>query len=356
MTDTTVRARAGTREGLGAPAASPSKRSTSIGRWAPVVVIVLAILIPFVFDDYTNYLLSLVLSTGIAVLSLNLLTGYTGLISIGHGALMGIGGYATASMFVNLGLPWPIGIVAGTLLCGIVGFILGLPSLRLSGLFLALVTLGFAIVFPAILKRGGEATGGISGIPLVTPSAPAWTGLTSPQWYYLVSLVLFVLVALGMRGVVRGRIGRALDAVHRDELMAAAVGISPGRLKLKIFVLSSMLAGFAGGIHQVIIGPALPDAYVVTFSISLLTAAVVGGVRSITGALIGAAFIVLVPDIASQLGDRGVQLIYAVALMVVIYLFPVGVYGAVVAIVRRIGIALRRRRQAEAGKPQPSSD
>lgn len=339
MSDVTVRSP----EGLGAPAA-PAQRPGAVVRWIPIVVIAAAIVIPFVFDDYTNYLLSLVLSMGIAVLSLNLLTGYTGLISIGHGALMGIGGYTTVSLFAHLGIPWPIGMIAGALLCGIVGFILGLPSLRLSGLFLALVTLGFAIVFPAILKRGGEATGGISGIPFVTPSAPAWTGLTSPQWFYLISLALFVLVALGMRGVVRGRIGRALDAVHRNELMAASVGISPGRLKLKIFVLSSMLAGFAGGIHQVIIGPALPDSYVVTFSISLLTAAVVGGVRSITGALIGAAFIVLVPDIASQLGDRGVQIIYAVALMVVIYLFPAGVYGAAVAIGRRIRRAIDRRR------------
>lgn len=347
MSDTAVRAR----EGIGEPTAPAGRRST-IARWIPIAVIIAAIAVPFVFDDYTNYLLSLVLSTGIAVLSLNLLTGYTGLISIGHGALMGIGGYTMASMFANLGVPWPIGIVVGALLCGVVGFILGLPSLRLSGLFLALVTLGFAIVFPAILKRGGEVTGGISGIPFVAPSAPGWTGLTSPQWYYLISLLLFVLVALGMRGVVRGRVGRALDAVHRSELMAASVGISPGRLKLKVFVLSSMIAGLAGGIHQVIIGPALPDSYVVTFSISLLTAAVVGGVRSITGALIGAAFIVLVPDIASQLGDRGVQIIYAVALMAVIYLFPAGVYGAVVAIFRRTkrGIDGRRRR-SPAEKP-----
>lgn len=339
----------------GVPAAQSAGRSAALARWAPIAVIFLAILVPFVLDDYTNYLLSLVLSMGIAVLSLNLLTGYTGLISLGHGALMGIGGYATVSMSVNLGVPWPVGIVAGSLMCGVVGLILGLPSLRLRGLFLALVTLGFAIVFPAILKRGGEATGGISGIPFITPSAPVWTGLTSPQWFYLISLLLFVLAAFGVRGVVRGRVGRALDAVRRDELMAASVGISPGRLKLKVFVLSSMIAGLAGGIHQVIIGSALPDSYVVTFSISLLTAAVVGGVRSISGALVGAGFIILVPDIASQLGDRGVQIIYAVTLMAVIYLFPAGVHGAVVAIFRRIRRAVGRKR-ASAEDPQSRTD
>src|SRR5690606_10260919 len=107
MSDTTVQ----TAPDRVAPEFRPAKRPRNIGRWAAIIVIVLAIAIPFIFDDYTNYLLSLVLSMGITVLSLNLLTGYTGLISIGHGALMGIGGYATVSMFANLGVPWPIGMV-----------------------------------------------------------------------------------------------------------------------------------------------------------------------------------------------------------------------------------------------------
>lgn len=310
-----------------APRTVPTRRALSWRR-GRAVAIAAAFALTFLLTDYVLSQLAITLALALAVLSLNLLTGYTGLISVGHGALMGIGGYATVSLAVNAGVPYPLGLLAGMVLCGVAGLILGLPSLRLSGLYLALVTLGFAIIFPALLKRWEPVTGGVSGLLYLTPEAPGPLPLTSAQWIFILTLAGFVTGAYALRRLVTGRTGRALSAIRRSELMAAANGIPVGRIKLTVFTVSACIAGLAGGLYQLAIGSALPDTYVVTFSIMLLAAAVVGGVRSIVGALVGAAFIVWVPDYASMVGDRGPQLVVAIALMLVIYLAPGGVARA----------------------------
>lgn len=305
-------------------------------RWAVAALIVLAFITPFILSDYHDSQLALVFALAVAVLGLNLLTGYAGLISVGHGALMGIGGYTTVGLAVNLGVPYPVGLLAGMVLCALAGFVLGLPSLRLSGLYLALVTIGFAIVFPSLIKRFEGITGGVSGLTFMTPDAPFGIPLSSAQWVYLLTLTVFLLAVVAVRNLVTGRVGRALDAIRQNELMAASNGIAVGRLKLTVFAVSSAIAGLAGGLYQLVVGSALPDTYVVTFSITLLTAAVVGGVRSIAGAIIGAAFIVYVPDYAAAVGDRGPQLVYAIALLVIVYLARNGVAGAVSSLWRKV--------------------
>lgn len=301
----------------------------AVRRTLLALLLLIAVLYPFYFSDYSNYQLARVFSLAIAVLSLNLLTGFTGVISVGHGALMGLGAYTMLILHDKADVPTPAGLVVAAVVCFAVGLALGFPSLRISGLYLALVTLGFAIIFPPLVKRFSDLTGGVTGINYTPPDAPFGLALTSAQWLYLITLAAMVVAMFAVRRLVRGRTGRALSAIRTNELMAAANGVPIGRTKVLVFATSAALAGVAGCLYQLVIGPVLPDAFVLTLSITLITAAVVGGVSTILGAVVGAAFVVYAPDYASDIGDRGPALVYAIALLVVVYFFRSGVVGGV---------------------------
>lgn len=291
------------------------------------VLLVLALLYPFYFSDYSDFQMALIFSLAIAVLGLNLLTGFTGLISVGHGALMGVGAYTTIILAVKFGVPSPLGVVAAAVICFGLGLLLGIPSLRVSGLYLALMTLGFALIFPSLVTRFAGLTGGVDGLNHNPPDAPLGLPLSSAQWLYLVTLIALVAAMFAVRGLVNGRIGRALHSIQTNELMAAANGVRVARTKILVFAVSSVLAGVGGALYQLNLGPVIPDTYQLALSITLLTAAVVGGVRTVLGAVVGSAFVVYAPEYASGLGARGPQLIYAVSLLVVVYLFRSGVVG-----------------------------
>jgi branched-chain amino acid transport system permease protein len=311
-------------------------------------VLLAAVATPFLFDDYSLFQLGRVICIGIAVISLDLLTGHAGQISAGHGALFGLGAYTSVIFIHHLALPYPAAVLVGVVLCFFVGLLLGLPALRIKGLSLGLVTLALAMLFPAVLKSLSGLTGGVFGLGIQPPQAPAGLPLTSGQWLYLFDLAALAVVLLLMSNLVQSRFGFGLAAIHTNEDMAASIGINVPRSKVLAFALSSALAGFAGGLYQLSIGTATPDTFTFTLSLSLLFAAVVGGLRSRLGSLIGAAFVIYVPDYTATLGDRGPQLVYALALLLVVYLMPGG-----------IAHMLRRRAQgllaiaSRAAKPRP---
>jgi branched-chain amino acid transport system permease protein len=319
----------------------------------------------------------------IALLGLNILTGYTGQISLGHGAFMAIGGYTTAILMAGneqFGGPIPGGMkdlwtipLAG-LVAGLVGLAFGLPALRLSGLYLALATFAIAVAMPSTVKRFEEWTGGGQGIQLFglpertgsnatvgdDPNAPAtfdFIGITFTQndWMYCVAwsiaLVAFAVAWL----ILRGRTGRAFRAVRDSETAAVSSGVSLARYKTLAFGISAAYAGVAGGLFVIALDFVNPDYFPVALSIFLLVGVVVGGLGGLSGLVFGAIFVYYLPlwsqgeDLGSLLPNRiieetqkpgGPSIVYGVVLILLMFILPNGVGG----LFRRIGQLFANRR------------
>jgi len=297
----------------------------------------------FLLDDYTLFQLSRVICIGIAVIGLNLLTGHAGLISAGQGAIFGLGAYTTVVLMYHLDLPYPLAVLSSTLLCLVFGLLLGLPALRIKGIPLVLVTLSLTILFPPVVKRFDSLTGGNNGLGITQPQAPFRLDLVVPQWLYILDLAVLGLVLLVMGNLLRSRYGRALSALRTSEPLALSVGVAVRRTKIVTFGISAALAGLGGGLYLLLIAFATADTFGFALSLGMIFAVVVGGVRSWTGSLLGAAFVVFVPDYTAPLGDRGPQLVYAVALLLTVYLFPTGLAGIGQMLVNRFRPAGRDR-------------
>lgn len=309
----------------------------SLRIWLPrgiaAVAIIAGLLMPFLVTDYDLFSMSRVLAVALGVVSLNLLMGFSSQISLGHGAIFGVGGYA--AMMLMQYAEWPIGlaVLGAVVVCTVIGVILGFPGVRLGGFNLALLTIVIAAMFPILLYRFSDFTGGQAGITLGAAGLVSPTDvLTDAQWAYLV-ILLVLLACVGMlRGIVSGRTGRALAAVRTSPILAASMGVNTDRLKLAVFVISSALAGLGGALYAFVLGLVVPESYPLVFSITLLVASVVGGSRSWWGAIIGAAVIVYFPTWFSEAvpGDASAylaQLIFAIVLGVCIIVAPGGIAG-----------------------------
>jgi branched-chain amino acid transport system permease protein len=334
----------------------------------------------------------------IALLGLNILTGYTGQISLGHGAFMAIGGYTTAILMAGneqFGGPVSGGLqdvwtlpIAG-LVAGLFGLAFGLPALRLSGLYLALATFAIAVAMPSTVKRFEELTGGGQGIQLfglpeltgsnaavgADPNAPAsfeLLGLTFTQndWMYYLAWTTALVLFAGAWLILRGRTGRALRAVRDSETAAVSSGVSLARYKTLAFGISAAYAGVAGGLFAIASAFVNPDTFPIALSIFLLVGIVVGGLGRLSGLVVGAIFVAFLPlwaqgqDLGSLLPDRVIQgdtisipilgdwlfkgtsapggpaIVYGVVLILLMFLLPTGVAG----LFHRVGQAITSRR------------
>jgi branched-chain amino acid transport system permease protein len=334
----------------------------------------------------------------IALLGLNILTGYTGQISLGHGAFMAIGGYTSAILMAGneqFGGPVSGGVqdvwtlpVAG-LVAGLVGLAFGLPALRLSGLYLALATFAIAVAMPSTVKRFEEYTGGGQGIQLfglpelsgsnaavgADPNAPATfdlLGLTFTQndWMYYLAWSIALVAFAGAWLILRGRTGRAFRAVRDSETAAVSSGVSLARYKTLAFGISAAYAGVAGGLFAIASAFVNPDTFPIALSIFLLVGIVVGGLGGLSGLVVGAIFVAFLPlwaqgqDLGSVLPDRVIQgdqisipilgdflfkgtsapggpaIVYGIVLILLMFVLPNGVGG----LFRRIGQAIAARR------------
>jgi branched-chain amino acid transport system permease protein len=283
------------------------------------VLIVLCLGLTFMLSDYDLYILTQVAALAIVVMGLNLLMGRLGSISAGHGALMGTGGYATALLVVKSDIPYGPALLLAMVLSAVAGLIVGLPAIRIRGLSLALVTLGLAIVFPELVSYFASLTGGQNGLPLASISAPAGVSLDGEQWLYLVTVSILFLSAVAFALITSSPFGRALDAVRVSEDLAASCGVAVGKTAVIAFAVSAAFAGLGGGLYQLALGTAAPDTYSFSLTLSLVFAAVIGGMRGSLGAIIGAAFIVFVPNYTSSLGTDGPQLVYACLILATVY-------------------------------------
>jgi branched-chain amino acid transport system permease protein len=286
-----------------------------------------ALLIPFLFGPYRVGQFTLVLTYAIAALGLNLLVGYNGQISLGHGAFFALGAYTAALLIEKAGVHYLLTLPAAGALCFAVGFLFGVPALRLRGLYLALVTLGLAIATPQLIKRFDELTEGTQGLTVEQPTAPGWLGLADDQFLYLLTLVVAAIMFLGAWNLTRGSIGRAVKAVRDGEIAASTVGVDLAATKTRVFALSAAYAGVGGALYVFALGFVAPESFTLTLSFAFLAAIVVGGLATVSGALFGALFIEFVPVYASDVNDALTGVIYGGVLIAFMWVLPEGAAG-----------------------------
>jgi branched-chain amino acid transport system permease protein len=292
-----------------------------------LVVLVLAAALPLFVSGFRLFQFTQVLIYAIALLGLNLLTGYNGQFSLGHGAFYGIGAYTSAVMIDRWGIGYGWTIPAAGIVCLIVGFLFGRPALRLEGLYLALATFSLALAVPQILKYFEEWTGGSQGIVLSKPKAPFHLPLTEDQWLYFltlaVTIVLFVLAA----NLLRGRTGRALVAIRDNHIAAEAMGVNNALYKSVTFGVSAAYTGIAGALSAIVVAYVAPDSFDVFLSITLLTGIVIGGFGTIAGPIYGALFIQFVPNWAQDISKAAPWAIFGLFLIGFMYVMPRGIAG-----------------------------
>ena len=312
-------------------------RRLRIGAWA--LLAVLAIALPFFFGSYRVGQFTQALALAVAVLGLNLLVGYSGQISLGHGAFFALGAYVSAILIVDVDVPYLLTLPIAGAVCAVAGFLVGVPALRLHGLYLALVTLGLAIAAPQVIKRAEGLTGGTQGLSVDRPTAPGGLGLADDQWLYFVTLAIAALMFALAAGMVRGRVGRALITIRENEIAAKTMGVDLARYKTGAFAVSAMYAGVGGALFTLPIGFLAPESFPLALSFAFLAAIVVGGLATIGGALFGALFIEFVPVYASDVNEALAGVIYGGVLILFMYLLPSGVMG--------LGRRLARPRRAQ---------
>jgi len=317
-------------------------------RWATALVAATAI--PFVVSDYDLLDLTRMLAIAMAVAGLNLLLGHSGQISVGHGAIFGLGGYAAIIPVATYGWPWWSAVPLAGAVCLALGLVLGVLALRMGGANLGLLTIAVAAIFPLLLIRLKPITGGTFGIFMAhSPiEPPAWTGLTEAQFGFLVCLLALALILLVLRNLVTGRLGRAFAAVRTSALLAAANGVNVNRTKLLAFAASAAVAGIGGAFYALCTAIAVPDSYLVPFSITLLAASVVGGSATWAGSLVGAAIVIYLPKLAenavgAESAGNWSQLVYACGLILTLTLAPSGLVGDLSRLARRAGKAAHNR-------------
>lgn len=334
--------------------------NTSIDRkwiWlGGIVVLAVLLVLPFLVKNYRVFQFNLVIVYAIAVLGLNILTGYNGQFSLGHGAFYAIGAYASAILMDQAGLPYWATLPLAALVCFIFGILMGFPALRLEGHFLALATFALALAVPQLLKykKLEGLTGGVQGIVLNKPEPPFTfrfldQNFNADRWLYFFSLFVAAIMFLIAWNLLRGRVGRALVAIRDHPIAASAMGINLTVFKTLAFGVSAAFTGVAGALGAIVVAFVAPDSFTVFLSITFLVAVVIGGLASISGAIFGAIFIQFVPNVADEISKSAPWAIYGIFLIVFMYLMPVGVAG----MLAKVWAALRRRTAAAAAPAQP---
>ena len=319
--------------------------------WLVPILALVAVIVPVAeFTDYHLFQLTMVVVYAIAILGLSLLIGFNGQISLGHGAFYAIGAYTTAILMTTWNMPYWLTLPVSALVCAVFGFLIGLPALRLGGLYLALTTFALAVAIPQILKYKAidEWTGGVQGLVIDKPDAPFGLPLSPDQWLYIFTAFVASILYLVAWNVVRGRVGRAMMAIRDHSMAAEAMGINLPIVKTSAFAISAMYTGLAGSLGAIAVQFVAPDSFQVFVSVFLFVGLVVGGVSSIGGTLIGAAFIEFIPNFADKLSKAAPSAVYGVILIAVMFLMPMGAGGFLYAMWRK----MTHRRGAETAGTQ----
>ena len=302
------------------------------------LVVLLAAALPFFLSNYRVFQLTLVLAYAIVLLGLNMLTGYNGQISLGHGAFYAIGAYTAAILMDKFGVPYWLTLPAAAAICLAAGFLFGLPALRLEGLYLALATFALGVALPQLLKykHFEHWTGGVQGIVILKPDPPFGLPVNADQWLYLFTLGVAALMFILGINLLRGRIGRALVAIRDQPIAAEAMGVDISLYKALTFGVSAMYTGVGGALGAIAVQFVAPDSFTIFLSIAFLVGIVVGGLGSVSGAIYGALFIQFVPNIADHISKAAPWAIYGVFLIACMFLMPGGIAQVVGGAWRRL--------------------
>jgi branched-chain amino acid transport system permease protein len=293
------------------------------------------VLVPWLFEEYWLAQITFVLIYGIVGLGLMLLAGFTGLFSIGHAAFLGVGAY-TQAVLVNAGVPFPLALVAAGLLSALVGAGVGLPALRVKGIYLGIATLSFGFIVEEVFSRWESVTGGNAGMNVKPPALGTWK-LDTPTEFYFLCLVVAVLSTLAILNLLRSPTGRAFVAIRDSEISAQSMGIHLAAYKTLSFAISAALAGLGGALYAHMIKFLSPDQFNIIQSIDLLLLVVIGGLGSVHGAFLGAIFLITMPQMISSVKDLlpnfigqapGLKsAVYGAVLIAFVLFEPLGIYG-----------------------------
>lgn len=321
---------------------------------AGIAATVVALWLPFNYNPDTNTLFAQVFYLAIAAMGLNLLTGFNGQISIGHGAFFGVGAFTSAILVVDHGWMIEATIPVAAVLAAALGVVIGFPALRVKGLYLALITLGLAVLFPRVTAKFVEGPG---GVPLLQPSRREVgsyfpSSLADDQYRYFLCLAIMVILFLLASNLMRSRAGRAMIAVRDQEVAASTVGVNVAGVKVASFALSAAYAGVAGSL-SVLVDRVADASNPLTYfqrSIEFLIAVVIGGAATITGPLLGAAFLVFVRKRFENTEAMAPALLGG-SLMLIIYVLPDGIVGGY----RRLAAKVRRPSGTTSSGPSPEA-
>lgn len=289
------------------------------------ILVVLIILPMLTSSGYYHYLMGLAGVYTILAVSLNLLTGFSGQISLGHGALMAVGAYSSALLSTKLDFPIFFSLLAAGLITGLLGLALGFPALRLEGHFLALATTGLAVAVPALAVKWEFLTNGVNGLHLKQLTLFGYV-LDNTEKYYLILLVC-ILVIWGTVNLLKTKPGRALIALRDSETAAKAMGINITYYKVAAFAISSFIAGLGGGLYAHLIGFISPMDFNFWVSINILLMVIIGGVSSIPGAVLGAVYMTLLPELTTRTKGMGMIITGGIVILMMLF-FPKGLIDA----------------------------
>jgi len=285
--------------------------------------------IPFMMKSFFIFQITLAIIYAIAILGLNLLTGFNGQFSLGHSAFYAIGAYTAAIMMENLGISYVWTIPVAAIVCFVFGFLFGLPALRLEGIYLALATFALAIAIPQALKSTvvEHWTGGVQGIVIIKPDAPFGLPLNSDQWLYIFTAAVAIVMYVCAANLVKSRTGRALIAIRDHPVAASAMGINVSLYKSLTFGVSALYTGVAGALGAIAISFVAPDSFTFVLAVALFVGLVIGGVASIPGTIIGGLFVLFVPNIAEHFSKGLAGAVYGIILLLIIFVMPMGAAG-----------------------------
>ena len=313
------------------------------------LAVVLLLLTSFVFDPYTNYNVTGVAIYAISAAGLTVLTGINGQVSLGHGAMMMIGAYTTSVLLTwHAGLPMILVLVASIALTAFAGAIVGIAGARLRGPYLAGATLALAVALPQVPSHFASIFGGNQGLSVPTPAPPSFLGggFSSVQWLVWIALVAGVVTFFVLANLVRGATGRRFRMVRDNEIAARLAGVDVARTQVLAFVISAACAGLAGSLFAYWVTITSPSGFTLNLSLSLLTVIVIGGLGSLSGAVLGSFILVYLPvwtssfasslNLSSNVANNVPLAIYGIVLIAAILVFPRGVAGGVASIVRAL--------------------
>jgi branched-chain amino acid transport system permease protein len=307
------------------------------------LVLLIALPLPFLIKNFFVFQLTLAMVYAIAILGLNLLTGFNGQFSLGHSAFYAVGAYTAAILMDQYGVAYYWTLPIAGIVCFGAGFLFGLPALRLEGIYLALATFALAVAMPQILKLSPieHWTGGVQGIVIIKPNAPFGLPLNPDRWLYYFTLAVTLVLFLCAYNLVSSRTGRAMKAIRDNAIAANAMGINLSLYKSLTFGVSAFYTGVAGALGGIVVQFVAPDSFTFALSVALFVGLVVGGVGSIAGALFGAWFVLFVPNIAEHVSKGLAGAVYGIMLILLIYLMPSGLAGLVRLVVMRFAKSAR---------------